>query len=66
MHDGIRYSAKKQTQNKGWTCKGIACYNKLFEMVTKDRRKHPKFMLRFKTAQQLAKGVNTKSMNRQI
>jgi hypothetical protein len=63
-HGGIRY-AEKQTQGKGWTNEGIARYNELFGKVSRDRMKRPKFMVRYKAAQQLATGTKKKKLEQE-
>ena len=59
-HGGIRYSQNTNKKSKGWNHEGIKRYNELFQLVTDDRRKRPKFMARFKAKRQLSYNANEK------
>ena len=49
---GILYSSNSNRDDgKGWSNEGIERFNELFDLVRKDRKKHPGFIARFLEAQ---------------
>ena len=43
-NEEVDAKANKLDGMKGWTSEGILCFNELYDMVTKDRRKHKDFI----------------------